>query len=149
MASYADFTGGCGQNQQATSSTALQLNQGVRLNGNTDLSGCMTANDGGCIYGITLLIATNPLYEYCLNVDGQGPSGAGSGSMYLLFTDQTNDTYSLSLYSSKRKMHTVSYNSDKPAIWKIQWSNTPFAASAGHTLLTPGGKKYETSLDIR
>jgi hypothetical protein len=72
-----------------------------------------------------------------------------SGGMYLLFTDQTNDTYSLSLYSSKRKMHTVSYNSDKPAIWKIQWSNTPFSASAGHTLLTPSGKKYETSLDIR
>jgi len=149
MATYADFNGGCGENQQATSSTGLQLTQNVRLNGNTDLSGCMIGNDGARIYSIQLLIATNPFYEYCLNVDGQGPSGIGSGSFYLAFTDQTNDTYHLSLYSSKRKMHTVSYNSDKPAIIKIQWNNHSIGAALGHTLLTSTGKKYETSLDVR
>jgi hypothetical protein len=59
-----------------------------------------------------------------VNVDAQGPSGFGSGSMYLAFTDQTGDTYKLSIYSSTRSIHTVRYNSEKPAIFKIQWSNT-------------------------
>lgn len=123
MSSIGIFTGNCGQNSSATSEHGLQVNSTVQLNGNTDLSGCIQANDGGCVYGITLT-GSPGFYDYVLNVDAQGPKGFGSGSMYLYFTDQTDDTYLLRIYSSKRSTHTVRYDSENPAIKKIEWSNT-------------------------
>jgi hypothetical protein len=119
----AEFTGACGENQSATSITGLQPNQQVQLNGNIDLSTCVRANDNACVYSITL-IGSPGIYDYVINVDAQGPKGFGSGSMYLHFTDQTGDRYSLMIYSSSRSVHTVRYNSEKPAIKKIEWSNT-------------------------
>ena len=95
----------------------------MRINGKTDLSGCIQANDGGCVYGISLR-RSEGIYRYTVTVDAQGPSGFFSGSMYLKFTDQTGDVYRLSVFRSDRDTHTVSYNSDKPAIVNIQWSNT-------------------------
>jgi hypothetical protein len=118
-----EFTGQCGENNSATSAKGLQPNEQVSLNGNTDLSTCIKANDGGCVYGISLT-GSPGFYDYVVNVDAQGPSGFGSGSMYLAFTDESGDTYKLSVYSSKRSMHTVRYDSEKPAIKRIQWSNT-------------------------
>ena len=123
MTAVGVFTGQCGQNSTATSTTGLQVNQAVQLNSNTDLSSCIQANGGACVYGITLT-GSPGIYDYVLNVDAQGPSGFGSGSMYLAFTDETGDTYKLSIYSSSRSTHTVRYNSEKPAIFNIQWSNT-------------------------
>jgi hypothetical protein len=123
MSGFGYFKGSCGNNSSATSDMGLQLNQQVDLNGNADLSSCVTANGEACVYGITLT-GSPGIYDYVVNVDAQGPSGFGSGSMYLAFTDETGDTYKLSVYSSTRSVHTVRYNSDKPAIFKIQWSNT-------------------------
>lgn len=122
VSSVGIFTGVCGNNSSATSAYGLQNNSTVQLNGNTDLSGCITANDGACVYGITLT-GSPGIYDYVVNVDAQGPSGFGSGSMYLYFTDETGDRYSLSIYSSTRSTHTVRYNSKKPSIFKIEWSN--------------------------
>jgi hypothetical protein len=122
MSGFGIFTGNCGNNSSATSEKGLQVNQQVQLNGNTDLSSCVTANDGACVYGITLT-GSPGIYDYVVNVDAQGPSGFGSGSMYLAFTDETGDTYKLSIYSSHRSVHTVRYNSDKPAIFSFQWNN--------------------------
>lgn len=117
------FAGSCGQNSSAVSEYGLAVNQVVELNGNTDLSGCVQANDDACVYGIRL--AGSPgIYDYVVEVDAQGPRGFGSGSMYLAFTDQSGDTYKLSIYSSTRSVHTVRYNSEQPNIMKIQWSNT-------------------------
>jgi hypothetical protein len=116
------FNGNCGNDSEATSTVGLQDNGQVQLNGNLDLSSCMTFNDGGCVYGITLT-GSPGIYDYVLNVDAQGPSGFGSGSGYLAFTDQTGDTYKLSIYSSYRSVHTVRYNSKAPSIMKIQWNN--------------------------
>lgn len=123
VSSVGIFTGACGNNSSATSNQGLQNNSTVQLNGNTDLSGCITANGGACVYGITLT-GSPGTYDYVINVDAQGPSGFGSGSMYLYFTDETGDRYSLSIYSSTRSTHTVRYNSQKPSIFKIEWSNT-------------------------
>ena len=118
MSGIGIFNGNCGNNSSAESSAGLQNNCAVQLNGNTDLSSCMTANDGACVYGITLT-GSPGIYDYVLNVDAQGPSGFGSGSMYLAFTDQTGDTYKLSIYSSTRSTHTIRYNSYKQAIFRI------------------------------
>jgi hypothetical protein len=126
MAGFGDFEGNCGNNNSATSTHGLQVNQQVRLNDNSDLSSCVTANDGACVYGITLT-GSPGIYDYVVNVDGQGPRGIGSGSMYLAFKDETGDVYYLSIYSSSRSVHTVRYNSDKPAIFAFRWSNTSFS----------------------
>ena len=67
-------------------------------------------------------------HDYVVNVDAQGPSGFGSGSIYLAFTDQSGDTYYLSIYSSTRSVHTVRYNSEKPSITNIYWSDYGFTA---------------------
>lgn len=120
----AEFTGSCGENSSASSGAGLQVNQQVELNGNTDLSSCVQANGGGCVYSVTLSNSPDPIYDYILNVDAQGPSGIFSGSMHLAFTDQTSDTYHLAVFSSERKMHTLQYNSKQPAIMSFQWSNT-------------------------
>jgi len=126
-----NFEGDCGEGTEdgkpksATSSKGLQGNETVSLNTNTDLSTCMRANGGGCVYGITLT-GSPGIYDYVINVDAVGPKGFGSGSMYLAFTDQSNDTYYLYIYSSYRSVHTVRYNSKQPAIMKIWWSNYRF-----------------------
>jgi UDP-2,3-diacylglucosamine pyrophosphatase LpxH len=120
-----NFTGKCGQNSFATSALGLQPGCSLELNGSTDLSGCIQANDGGCVYGVTLSKGSyEGLYQYRLSIDGRGPKGLGSGSMYLAFTDQTGDVYKKSFFSSTRHTLTLDYNSDSPAIVKVQWSNT-------------------------
>ncbi len=118
-----DFIATGGENSSATCAAGLAPYERVRINGTTDLSNCMKANDGGCVYGISLNTSSG-MYGYTVTVDAQGPSGWLSGSMYLAFTDQTGDVYRLSIYRSDRTTHTVSYNSAKPAIVKIAWSNT-------------------------
>src|SRR5579875_701020 len=129
MSGFADFSGECGQGEDkpklAKSQYHLQVNQQVKLNGNTDLSSCVVANDGGCVYGITLT-GSPGIYDYVVNVDAQGPSGFGSGSMYLAFKDETGDVYYLSIYSSHRSVHTVRYNSKNAAIVAFKWSNYSF-----------------------
>ena len=116
-----EFTGTCGQNGFVTSPIGLQVNERVSIDGNTDLHLCMQGNSNACVYGITLSIAPGPLYKFVLNIDAQGPYGITSGTMDLHFIDQTGDTYDLSIFDSHRKMHTVSFNSDQPAIVKIAW----------------------------
>jgi hypothetical protein len=106
MSSVGIFSGSCGNNSFATSDRGLQNNSAVQLNGNTDLSSCITANDGACVYGITLT-GSPGIYDYVLNVDAQGPSGFGSGSMYLYLTDGTGDRYSRS-YLQQHKIDTHS-----------------------------------------
>ena len=117
------FTGAAGQNSSATSAMGLQANETVSINGKTDLSSIIQANDGGCVFGIKL--TTSPwLYDYVVEVDARGPKGLTSGSMYLNFTDETGDTYALRIFDSSRRTHTVTYNSKQPTITKIRWSNT-------------------------
>lgn len=126
-----NFSGPCGEGTEkgnpltAVSEKGLQCNETAALNGNTDMSSCLRANGGACVYGITLT-GSPGVYDYVVNVDAVGPSGFGSGSMYLAFTDESGDTYHLSIYSSHRSTHTVRYNSQKPAIKKIHWSNYSF-----------------------
>ncbi|SDS02107.1 hypothetical protein SAMN04489860_0613 [Paraoerskovia marina] len=123
MSGIADFEGSCGENSSATAGHPLQLNQEVRLNGNTDLSSCITGNDSACVHGITLT-GSPGFYDHVLNVDAEGPHAVFGGSLYLAFTDETGDRYRLMIYSSKRSVHTVRFDSEKPGIKKIEWSNT-------------------------
>ena len=127
-----NFNGGCGEASgsvpNSATSTGMQPFQTATVNGGPP-SNCVIANDGGTVYGITILNIAGPIYDYQISVDAQGPSGWDSGSMYLAFTDATGDTYYLSIYSSTREIHTVDYNSSSPAIVTIWWCDNSFTAS--------------------
>jgi hypothetical protein len=122
--STADFTSSnCGSHKGvATSATGLAPGQTVTINGNSDLSSCITGPGNGAVYSIELQ-PDSGFYNYIITVIAQGPTGAFN-SMYLHFTDETGDTYKLWLYSSRKQQHTVAYDSDKPNIVKIEWSDS-------------------------
>lgn len=93
---------------------------------------CVIANDGAKVFSITLQ-AIAGFYNYQVQVVAQGPSGIGSGSMYLAFKDMTDDVYYLSIFSSRKELHTVSYNSGSPNIQTIYWSDYGFTVSDATT----------------
>src|SRR4051812_19432006 len=107
----ANFDGQCGECTKgyytATCAGGMQTNQSATVNGNSPQN-CVVANDGGTVYAIELQ-AIAGIYSYQVRVDAKGPSGIGSGSMYLAFQDQTGDIYYLSIFSSTREWHEVSY----------------------------------------
>ena len=124
MSGTADFI--CpdpGQNSDAKAEGAgLQPGQSMTIEGNLDLSPYMQFNDSGKVYHVSLQ-ASPGFYDYVVQVDAEGPHGAFSGGGHLAFTDRTGDTYHLYIYSSRRETHTVRYNSDDPAIVKVEWHN--------------------------
>ncbi len=90
-------------------------------------------NDGGYIDQIFLSYECDPsgtigdIIDYTMpwviRVHGRGPSGLFNGSGHLHFTDKTNDTYDLAIWSSSEKWHHVGYNSDNAALVKISWNS--------------------------
>lgn len=117
-----------GENSYATSKNGLGIKKKMCINGSEVLSDIIKFNDGGCVYGIALVLnrAVISPFPYEIEVDAEGPHGAGTGSGYLRFTDKTGDTYSLSITDSRRKKHVVDYSSDDPFIVKVEWSNKRF-----------------------
>jgi len=127
-----DFTGQCGECTNgyftATYADGMQVGQSATVNGNPP-QGCVIGNDGAKVFAIELQTVAG-IYDYQVRVNAQGPSGIFSGSMYLAFEDDSGDIYYLSIYSSKRQWHQVSYNSKRPAITRIFWSNYSFTAQS-------------------
>lgn len=126
LASYPTTEFSCakpGDNSSAKAKAAAMEAEGVMaINGATDLSKIVTGNSGACVHGVTL-VRSPGIYAYRLQVDAQGPKGMGSGSLHLVFEDETGDRYKLFIFSSSRSTHTVSYNSRKPGIRKMEWHN--------------------------
>lgn len=129
----ANFTGPCGECKSgyytATSTGGMQPNQSATVNGNSPQN-CVIANDGGTVFDIELQSVAG-VYNYQLRVQAQGPKGVFSGSMYLAFEDRTGDVYYLSVFSSTKEWHQVSYNSARPEIVAIYWSNHSFTVDKG------------------
>ncbi len=100
------------------------------ING-TELKDIITFNDGGYIDSFyTTYQGDNydsyyesPLYDYGISVHGRGPKGLTSGSGYLHFTDESGDTYNLSIWLHAASSHKLDYNSDQPMIVKISWNS--------------------------
>lgn len=61
MIRVCEFKGTCGDNSQATGK--LVPGGIVSLNGNQDLSGCMTGNNEACAYEIRLVNTANIAYS--------------------------------------------------------------------------------------
>ena len=97
------------------------------------LSEIITFNDGGYIDQFYQETSTGfngdggdvitAIYPHTVRVHGRGPSGFFSGSGYLHFTDKTDDTYNLSLFSSITRWHYVRFDSDSSDIVKIAWNS--------------------------
>jgi hypothetical protein len=115
----------CGKESGTTTPQGGALNPGdhVEINGSTDLSTCIVGNSNARVFSIALINQAG-FFNYVVNVIAQGPSGPLSGWLYLYFTDETGDRYSLGLFSSTKQQHTVAYNSDHPGIVKIEWGDS-------------------------
>ena len=97
------------------------------------LKDIITFNDGGYVdtfyteeddeVTCTFVDIYTAIYPYSIHVHGAGPEGFFSGSGYLHFTDESNDTYDLSIWKHSAKWHTVGYGSDQPTIVKISWNS--------------------------
>ncbi len=98
----------------------LRAGQRVAVNGSSDLSRVIVGNSQACISTVQLAHVAGLTYR--VDVYGQGPSGLGSGSLYLWFTDQSGDRYQLQVWRSARDWHEVTYTSSAPGIVKIEWS---------------------------
>lgn len=125
MASVPFSNTDCGKTAGTTTPLGGALNPGdqVEINGSVDLSTCIVGNSEARVFSITLQKQAG-FFSYVLDVVAQGPSGVFSGWLYLYFTDQTGDTYSLGIFSSTKQQHTVAYNSDQPGIVKIEWRDS-------------------------
>lgn len=127
LSAGADWTSkDCGKVNGTASGPPLQPGGGLlAINGNTDLSSCVVGNSGARVYRIYL--SRNPppsIYEYLLEIEAQGPAGVGSGNMWLVFTDQSNDSYRLKIHSSTKKWHFISYNSKQPDLVRLTWNDS-------------------------
>jgi hypothetical protein len=114
----------CGKTSGTTTPVTGALKPGdqVEINGSIDLSKCIVGNSEARVYSITLQKQSG-FFAYVLDVVAQGPSGWASGWLYLYFTDETGDKYSLGIFLSSKQQHTVAYNSDRPGIVKIEWGD--------------------------
>ena len=99
--------------------------------GDIALKDIITFNDGGYIdsfytrpfYYIRDMTGEGPFYNYKICVHGRGPKGLTSGSGHLHFTDESDDTYDLSIWLHSEQTHDVSYDSDQPTIVTIRWNS--------------------------
>ena len=124
----ADGSGYIELKKEFTSKNSLKSIDGVAL------KDIIKFNDGGYIDEFyaesdyhpssgTIADLIDYISPYIIRVHGRGPEGFFSGSGYLHFTDETNDTYNLSIWRHSESWHYVRYDSDQPTIVKISWNN--------------------------
>jgi hypothetical protein len=75
------------------------------------------------VYSIGLDRSFWPGAEYALSIEGQGPSGAFSGSMFIYIEDEGGYTEPKSFWSSQRHTITMDYSGKKAGIKRISWSD--------------------------
>jgi hypothetical protein len=121
----------------ADGSGYIKLSESCDLNapfieiGGVPLKDIITFNDGGYIAEIYVNYGKNSeslvdILNPCANsirVYGRGPEGLFSGAGYLHFTDETNDTYNLSIWLHAEGWHQVKYGSTQPTIKVISWNS--------------------------
>ncbi len=87
----ANFEGQCGECRSgyysAHSVAGLRPGQSAAVNG-APPENCVKANDGGTVYAVSV-ISNAGFYSWQIRIDAKGPSGIGSGSLYLAFRDQS------------------------------------------------------------
>lgn len=114
-------------NSFAVSQEGLSVGNRMTINGKDNLSSIISFRTGGYVSKIEL-VSNNSIegeepdcsYAYRIWITGAGPK---KGSGYLVFTDRTGDYYRISLTSTIERRHYLRYNSSKPEIIAVQWSD--------------------------
>lgn len=106
-----------GNDQKGSLAGGLMVPGGgeVVINGNT-LAGIF----GGQISAINLIEIDGFIYKWQINVTGD--ANLFKGHFAFAFTDETGDTYNLSIISPISENHYVDYNSSAPNITTISWT---------------------------
>jgi hypothetical protein len=107
---------------RATGGSLFQ-GESLSINGSTDLSQVVVGNSGARVYSIRLDRSSLPGVFYTLFIDGQGPAGLGSGSMYVYLEDEGGFTEYKQFYSREHHTLTIDYNGTKAGIRRISWSD--------------------------
>jgi len=102
---------------------SLFQDEHVWINGSTDLRNVIKGNSGACVYGIWLTRSMIPGVFYTLHIDGQGPAGIGSGSMYIYIEDEGGFTDYKQFFVRDHHTLTIDYNGNKAGIKRISWSD--------------------------
>jgi hypothetical protein len=87
----------------------------VIINGNS-LAGIFA----GQISAMNLIEIDGFIYKYQINVTGD--ANLFKGTFHFGFTDETGDTYTLSIISPISENHYVDYNSSAPNLKTISWT---------------------------
>ena len=102
---------------------SLFQGESVSINGSTDLRKIIVGNSGACVYSIRLERSPLPGVFYRLYIEGQGPAGWGSGSMYVYIEDEGRFTEYKTFFSREHHVLTIDYNGTKAGITRISWSD--------------------------
>ncbi len=102
---------------------SLFQDESVSINGSTDLSKVIVGNSGARVYSMRLERSPIPGVFYRLFVEGQGPAGALSGSMYIYIEDEGRFTEYKTFFSREHHTLTIDYNGTKAGITRISWSD--------------------------
>ncbi|MDQ3896509.1 MAG: hypothetical protein M3326_04510, partial [Actinomycetota bacterium] len=105
-------------------SGSLFQDESVSINGSTDLSNVIVGNSGARVYSMKLERSIIPGVFYTLSITGKGPSGVGSGSMYVYIEDEGGFTDSKMFWSSQLHTLTIDFNGTKAGIKRISWSDS-------------------------
>ncbi len=118
-------TGDAGKTTGSAMATGGSLfqDESVSINGSTDLSKVIVGNSGARVYSMRLERSPIPGVFYRLLIDGQGPAGALSGSMYIYIEDEGRFTEYKTFFSRERHTLTIDYNGKKAGITRISWSD--------------------------
>jgi hypothetical protein len=94
----------------------------VSIEGSTDLRNVIKGNSGACVYSIWLTRSSYPGVFYTLHIEGQGPAGVGSGSMYIYIEDEGGFKEYKTFFWRHHNTLTIDYSGTKAGIKRISWS---------------------------
>jgi hypothetical protein len=106
----------------------LVINGGkIKVAGNSIEGVTQVGSSWGKIYSIELRVieikAIKIVFRYEIVINGR--ADRLGGNWFFFFTDETSDTYSLSILNPITADHTVKFGSVAPNIVKVRWTKTP------------------------
>jgi hypothetical protein len=110
----------CGQ-YSGRATGDLPIDGQMSINGNIDLSNCVVGPAGAYVQSVHYK-SRGGIRNGEIIVYGAGPSGTGSGRLYLVF-ETPNGKHTLSLFSSSPGEHTDRFE-DTSDITSMSWSHT-------------------------
>ena len=118
-----------GTPQDGTLSDGLLVINGgkIKVARNTIEGVTQVGSSWGKIYSIDLRVieikAIKIVFRYEIVINGR--ADRLGGNWFFFFTDETSDTYSLSILNPITADHTVKFGSVAPNIVKVRWTKTP------------------------